>query len=321
MHRIAGSIVRTFSLLAAVVLARYAFAEPPQTLVVPTTVVASQGSATVTLADIDAFAQRIPEKDRAAYFSNPKRIEMTIFQLLLTKQLAAEARKEGLENDPSVKQEVSLATDEALSRARMSSFRSELKVPDMTALAREHYIGNKEKYVEPGKFDVKQVLITTKKHTDAEAKALAETVESEAKAHPDQFDALIEKYSEDPAKGSTGGVIHQAGTNKYAPQFSAAAQALKKPGEISPVTKTNYGYHILQLVERTPNRQKTFAEAREDIVKQLTDDYIQKSVKDKTDTLRNQPLNADADVVASLRTRYGAVPVVTEPQAEIGTTP
>ena len=307
MHRPVGSAALTFSLLTVFALAQHA-AVAQQVVTVPTTVVTKQGDAVVTFADIDAFAERMPEKERPVFFNNPKRIESTILNLLLQKQLAAEARQEGLENDPAVKHQVDLAVDEALARARMNHMKSELKIPDMTALAKETYLGNKEKYVEPGRFDVKQVLIKTDTHTEGEAKALAETVEKEAKAHPDQFDALIAKYSEDPTKTSNGGVIIQAGTNKYAPAFSAAAKELHKPGEISPVVKTKYGFHVMQLMARTDDKPQPFEQVRDQIVKQLSDDYVDKTARDHTDQLRNKPIEADPDVVASLRTRYGTAP-------------
>lgn len=312
MHRPVGILALTFSIASAIAFDAAAQTTPAtpaadQVITVPTTVVTKQGDATVTIADIDAFAQRIPEKERAVFFNNPKRIETTILTLLMQKQLASEARKLGLENDPLVKEQVAIATDEALGRVRMAHFKSEIKVPNLEALAKETYLGNKDKYVTAGQLDVKQVLIKEDKRSDEEAKALADEVEKEARANPDKFDDLIEKYSEDPTKHANGGVIVQAGTNRYAPQFAEAARKLNKPGEIAPVVKSKYGYHVMQLIRHTQDQPKTFAQVHDEIVKQLTDDYIEKQTKDHTDQLRNQPLDANPDVVASLRTRYGSV--------------
>ena len=57
------------------------------------TVVARQGNATVTLGDIDAFAQRMAPKERPVFFNSPKRLESLITSLLVQKQLAEEAIK------------------------------------------------------------------------------------------------------------------------------------------------------------------------------------------------------------------------------------
>lgn len=278
------------------------------------TVVAKQGTATVTFGDIDAFAQRMAPGDRPVFFSNPKRLDAVITNLLVQKQLATEARSEGLDKEPAVQAEIELASDDVLARARLNALREGMKMPNFDELAKEEYIAHKEKYVTPGELDVKHVLISTGKHSDEEARSIAEKVEKEAKAHPQQFDALIEKYSEDPSKTENRGLMRDARSSRYLPEFSAAANALKVPGEISPVIKTKYGYHVLQLVTRRSDTQKSFKDVRADIVQKLRDDYVTKVVTTHTDELRNQPIDAKKDLVASLRTRYGTAP--TPPDSE-----
>jgi len=285
----------------------------------PDAVVAKQGSATVTLADIDAFTARIPEDKRAGFFNSPQRIETTIRNLLAQKQMADEARKAGIDRDPAMKQQLAMAVDETLAREALIRFKAGIKVPDMTELANEEYIAHKEKYVTPGELDVKHVLISTRAHTEDEANKIAADVEEQAKAHPDQFDALVEKYSEDTSKHDNGGLMKDAGSAKYAGPFAAAARALKKPNEISPVVKTSYGFHVLKLIKRTPDQQKTYAEVREEIAHKLHDDFIDKAMRDHTDIVRNQPLDADPDLVASLRSRYGAA--MTPAEAAAGDSP
>ena len=273
----------------------------------PDTVVARQGSATVTLADVDAFAQKIDEKDRAGFFNSPKRLESMVSNLLVQRMLAAEAVKEGLDKDPSVQSQIKLADEELLAKARMQRLRSELKLPDFDQLAREEYLGHKEKYVREGKLDVKHILISGDKRSDADARALAEEVRKEALAHPDQFDALVDKYSEDPSKDQNHGLMQDARSKQYVPAFSAAAQALKIPGEISPLVHTKFGYHILKLVTRTSDTPLKFEDVKPQIVEDLRAAYINKAVSKHTDELRNQHLDANPELIASLRDRYGSV--------------
>jgi len=265
------------------------------------TVVARQGSATVTLADIDAFAQRIPPKDRAGFFDNPQRLESLISNLLTQKQLAAEARAAGLDKQPATTAQIDIAVDEVLSKQRLINMRETATVPDLSELAQEQYIAHKEKYITPGTLNVKHVLISDKSRSEEEAKAIADTVDKEAKAAPDKFDELVEKYSDDPSKASNKG--------------------LKKPGDISPVIKTKLGFHVLKLVSRTPDQQKKFADVRDQIVAQLRDEYVDKAVKEHTDALKNLPLDANQDLVASLRSRYGSLqtpPEATAPTPSAG---
>ncbi|NCT66772.1 MAG: hypothetical protein GXC76_03905 [Rhodanobacteraceae bacterium] len=271
----------------------------------PSTIVARQGEAVVTLEDVDAFAAGIPEAQRGGFFNSPTRIENAILGMLMQKQLAAEARKLGLDKDPVVQTQVRRAEDEALSKARMQRFREDLKLPDFNGLAQEEYIAHKRDYVARGKLVVKHVLIGTKDRSEAEAMKIAETVEKEARSRPDQFEALVEKYSDDPSKSANHGEMEDAGdASKYVPEFAAASAKLSKPGEISPIVKTEYGFHVIKLVERTPDKPRTFAEVKPEIVARLRNEYIEKQARTHTDTLRNLPLDANADLVASLRTRY-----------------
>jgi parvulin-like peptidyl-prolyl isomerase len=290
-------------------------ATPPAAKLPADTVVARQGTAVVTLADIDAFAQRMDEKQRPGFFDSPKRLESLITNLLTQRQLAAEAEKAGLDKGASVQAQIRLASEDILGKARMDAMRGELKLPDFTKLAREEYLGHKEKYVKPGQLDVKHILIATDKHSDEEAKALAEQVRAEAVAHPDQFDALIEKYSEDPSKAQNHGLMTEANGKHYVAAFSSAASALKVPGEISPVVKTKFGYHVIELVKRTSDEPLKFEAVRDQITEQLRSTYVDKAVKQHVDELRNQHMDANADAVASLRDRYGSVPTPSEAEA------
>lgn len=71
------------------------------------------------------------------------------------------------------------------------------------------------------------------------------------------------------ALAAEGGADARAGTlppgrqDAWVPEFWAAATALE-PGELSPVTETQYGFHVLRLEER---RQVAYAEARSSVAR------------------------------------------------------
>ncbi|MEO5561435.1 MAG: peptidylprolyl isomerase [Dokdonella sp.] len=272
-------------------------------------VVASQGGQQLTFGDIDDSLERIPAAARAHFIDSPRRIEALLNNMLLQKQLAAQARAAGLDKDPDIAAATGLNQIELLAKARMKRFKDGIKVPDMAELASEEYIAHKERYGTPAVVDVKAILVSTASRTEEEAKALAATIAEEARKDPSQFDPLIEKYSDDPDKGTTHGVVKDAGGAFHASEFAAAANALQNPGEISPLVQTTTGFNILQLVSRVPAQKPTFEEVRQQIVARLGDEYTQKQQKDYIDGLRNNRIDADPDRVASLRTRYNvAVP-------------
>ncbi len=269
-------------------------------------VVAAQGNVEVTLQDVDAEASNIPDKDRPGFFDSPKRIESTIMSILQKKELAAEARAQHLDRDPAVKAQIEAAVTVALAKAQVDHYRKSLKLPDFDMLAKEYYAAHKDEFVDKGRVDVEHVLVATRDNarSDADAKALISKIETEAKAHPDRFQDLVAKYSDDPSKAKNNGRIANATSSKMAAQFAEAAGRLQTPGEISPVVKTEFGYHVLKLIERTPDTQVSFEQSHDRLVARLKATYIDQQMTQYTNEFRGRPLQANPDIVASLRTRY-----------------
>lgn len=68
----------------------------------------------------------------------------------------------------------------------------------------------------------------------------------------DKFSTLATLYSEDAGTAKKGGELGFFTRGEMVAEFEAAAFALK-PGEVSPVIETKYGFHIIQLIERKGN--------------------------------------------------------------------
>ena len=75
---------------------------------------------------------------------------------------------------------------------------------------------------------------------------------------------------------------------RMAPEFETAAFALDKPNQLSPVTKTQFGYHIIKLFEKKPARTMSFDEVRPDLEKQ----YVQQSLQTARQTEVEKVLKA-----------------------------
>lgn len=68
----------------------------------------------------------------------------------------------------------------------------------------------------------------------------------------EKFSMLATLYSQDPGSANKGGEVGFFTRGDMVGEFEAAAFALK-PGEVSPIIETNFGFHILQLIERRGN--------------------------------------------------------------------
>ena len=68
----------------------------------------------------------------------------------------------------------------------------------------------------------------------------------------DSFEKLAKEFSEDPVSAREGGLLGYFKKGELVPEYEAAALKLK-PGETSPVIESQFGFHIIQLIERRGN--------------------------------------------------------------------
>jgi peptidyl-prolyl cis-trans isomerase D len=116
---------------------------------------------------------------------------------------------------------------------------------------------------------VAHILFKTVGKTDAEVaeiKAKADDVLNKAK-HGAKFAELAKQYSEDTTKDK-GGDLDWIVRGQTVPEFEAAAFSLPK-GTISDLVKTQYGFHIIQVIDRETARTQTFDEVKAAIQGQL----------------------------------------------------
>src|SRR5262249_14783223 len=75
---------------------------------------------------------------------------------------------------------------------------------------------------------------------------------SQVESGQKKFEVLARLYSQDPGSKEKGGVIelNRGDSKSWDPVFFATAFRLKE-GQVSPVVKSKYGYHIIQMVSRS----------------------------------------------------------------------
>lgn len=95
-----------------------------------------------------------------------------------------------------------------------------------------------------GEVQVAQILISK-----SEGKPLAENVLEQLTQGAD-FSELVTMYSKDAFSVENGGILEPFGVGRMQEDFENAAFSLKKPGDLSGIVETEYGFHILKLITK-----------------------------------------------------------------------
>ena len=154
--------------------------------------------------------------------------------------------------------------------------------------AKKFYDDNLEKYFKkPESARASHILIGVEQSASAEehkkAKEKAEALLKRVKAGED-FATLAKSDSTCPSS-SQGGDLGSFGRGQMVPPFETAAFALK-PGEVSDVVETQFGYHIIKLTEKQEAGTEKFENVKAKIVEFLKRERTQKGIVELVDQLK-----------------------------------
>lgn len=233
-------------------------------------VVIEIGDVKLTDEDIKEEISSLPPQ-LLSYVSAKEGKKEFIESLVKRELLYQEAKAKGIENNEKVKRDL----EKIKKRLYVDALLRELIVTDVKVddkTLQEFYKKNEKKFMEPEKIHTKHILVKDKK--------LADEIAEKLKKSPESFEKLAAEYSVD-SSGKNGGDIgvHEKGT--LIPEYEAAVDKLKKPGEISPVVKTQFGYHIIKLV----NKEKPTVPKFEEVKEEVREEYLREQQKNLFDKI------------------------------------
>ncbi len=158
--------------------------------------------------------------------------------------------------------------------------------------ARQFYDQNQDKMQRPERVHLKHVLIavqpTASPDDKQKAKAKAEDVLKRAKAGED-FGKLASESSDDPGSKARGGDLSWMARGQGGPPpFEQAAFALAKPNDLSEVVETQFGYHVIQLVEKQGPSAVPFEEAKPRIDQMLKQQQAGQRLQSRVEELKKK---------------------------------
>ncbi|WP_342628149.1 peptidylprolyl isomerase [Nguyenibacter vanlangensis] len=262
----AALLVPAFSVPHAVAAAP-ATAKPPAAAPAapanPNPVVASVNGQDIHLDDVRQAAATMPAQLRQL---PPNMIfPMLLNQLIDQKAIQAAATRSGLQNQPEVQQQMNAAAANALQNAYLS----QQVTPGLTdAAIQAYYTQNYANKKPEPEIHARHILVATE--------AQAQDIIKQLKGGAD-FGALAAKLSTDKASAKqNGGDLGWFKKGDMLPAFSDAAFAMK-PHSFSQVpVHTQYGWHVIQVLDTRTASVPKLADVRDEIRQKL----IQQGVRD-----------------------------------------
>ena len=146
---------------------------------------------------------------------------------------------------------------------------------------RAYYKSHIDEYKVENRVHVEHILFKTVGKTDAEIAEIrqkAEDVLKKAKSGAN-FEDLAKKFSEDDGTKPKGGDLGWIVEGQTVPEFQQAAFTLPK-GSISDLVKTQYGFHIIKVLDHEQAHTKTFEEVRSTIEPTVLDETVSAKAND-----------------------------------------
>ncbi len=150
---------------------------------------------------------------------------------------------------------------------------------------RAYYNEHIDRYRIQNRVRVSHILFKTIGKTDAEVEEVRKKAEDVLKKarHGAKFEDLAKQYSEDTTKDK-GGDLGWIGQGQTVPEFEKVAFSLPK-GAISDLVKTQYGFHIIKVVDREVARTQSFDEVRGSILPILLGEKAERLVNEQADKI------------------------------------
>jgi peptidyl-prolyl cis-trans isomerase C len=227
-------------------------------------IVIAAGNVAIRQSEFENALKTLPAEYQQ-YASGPGKKQFAE-DFLRMKILASEGMKAGLDKDPEVVRQLNLMRENLVANAQLQKIEKGIAVSDEEL--KKVYESKKGEYEQVG---ARHILIAFKgspaaqpgkpELTEEQAKAKAEEIRAKIAAGA-SFEELAKTESDDTGSGANGGALGEFNRGQMVPEFEKAAFE-GKVGELTPVVRTQYGYHVIKVESHgtTPFEQvRTFLE-------------------------------------------------------------
>lgn len=264
-------VAAIFAVVLSFVLAQPVSAQKAKDAADP--VLADVNGVSITKSQLEEKFNSLPVQFQAGF---KDRKNLLLEDMVNQQLLLQEARKRKLEKDEKVQKAFEQLKQNILVQ-RMLEVEVMEKVNVTPQEMQEFYNKNKDSFKTPETIHPYHILLPDE--------AKAKEAEKRLKKGED-FEKVAKEISVCPSapRGGDLGTVRQG---QMVPEFEEAAFKLKV-NEISPVVKTQFGYHLIKVTEKEPAKDRSFEEVKPEIEAQLLDQKRRDMLKNYLENLKNQ---------------------------------
>ncbi|WP_246345900.1 peptidylprolyl isomerase [Sedimentibacter hydroxybenzoicus] len=200
--------------------------------------------------DLQALMKNLGQN--AAYFQGAEGRKKLVDELVMHELMYSDALEKGLENDEEFIEVMENMKKSMLQQYNLRKMFNQIILSDEEL--KGYYEKHKDTYVTQEMVKASHILV------DSEEKA-TEILEDITDGL--SFEDAAKEFSSCPSK-EAGGALGQFGKGQMVPEFEDAVFAMQA-GEISGPVKTQFGYHLIKLTERIPERNSSFEEVVQEV--------------------------------------------------------
>lgn len=234
----------------------------------------------VTVEELDGLYARLSPQMRAEYEKSGGRTQF-LDTYIRKRLLVQEALKQNFDKQPATQFELQAARESVLFDLYVRDVVSKAFVSDSELKAL--YENSKFEFATPEQIRARHILIIPKPANPGNQQSVEEArqaallqmnlVYQGIRRGEASFEQMAQKYSMD-GSAQGGGDLGFFSRGKMVQEFEDAAFALK-PGEMSPVVSTQFGFHLIRLEERRPTGFKPFEEVKGELRERLMRKYAE----------------------------------------------
>lgn len=227
----------------------------------------------ITQMDVQSFIHSLGQQTAMQIQSQPDGMERIVYELVNQNLMYLDALENKLEEEEAFKDDLENAKKNLLIQYSVNKFLKDVSVTDEEV--EEFFEANKDQFKKPEAMTASHILVDEE---DQAEKILQEIKDGLS------FEEAAKKYSTCPSK-ERGGDLGEFTRGSMVPEFEDVAFA-SELGLVDQAVKTEFGYHLIKVVEKSQENMPEFDEVKEQARQGMIQTKQQQAYMEKTEKLK-----------------------------------